>query len=69
VSGAHVVAPYREDWRRLRDEGFGAYARRVGRPYWEAGARHFHPGEATHTERLLERLAAWWSRRGPCRSV
>jgi hypothetical protein len=29
-----------------------------------SGARHFHPGEATHTERLLERLAAWWSRRG-----
>jgi hypothetical protein len=64
VSDAHVVAPYREDWQPLRDEGFAAYARRVGRPYREAAVRHFHPGESTLTERLLERLAPWWVRRG-----
>jgi hypothetical protein len=69
VSDAHVVAPYREDWQPLRDEGFAAYARRVGKPYQEATARHFHAGEATHTERLLERLAAWWARRSPRRSI
>ena len=69
VSAAHVVAPYREDWQPLRDEGFAAYARRVGRPYQEAAVRHFQPGEATHTERLLDRLAAWWARRGRRRSL
>jgi hypothetical protein len=69
VSGAHVVAPYREDWRPLRDEGFGAYALRVGRPYREAVVRHFQPGESTHTERLLERFAAWRARRGRRPSV
>jgi hypothetical protein len=63
VSGAHVVAPYREDWQPLRDEGFGAYARRVGAPYGEAVARHFQPHESTKTERLLDRVATWRSRR------
>jgi hypothetical protein len=63
VSDTHVVAPYREDWRPLRDEGFAAYARRVGRPYRDAVARHFEPGEPTRTERLLDRLAAWRRRR------
>jgi hypothetical protein len=69
VSDEHVVAPYREDWQPLRDEGFAAYARRVGRPYWEAAVRHFEPGEPTHTERLLERLRAWGARRGRRRSA
>jgi hypothetical protein len=69
VSDEHVVAPYREDWQPLRDEGFAAYARRVGRPYREATPRHFEPGEPTHTERLLERLRAWWARRGRGRSA
>ena len=54
VSDAHVVAPYREDWKPLRDEGFAAYARRVGRPYREAVARHLHAHEPTKTERLLD---------------
>ena len=62
VSDAHVVAPYREDWKPLRDEGFGAYARRVGRPYREAVAPHLQPDETTKTERLLDRLAAWRKR-------
>ena len=62
VSDAHVVAPFREDWQPLRDEGFAAYSQRVGRPYREAVARHLRPGESTHTQRLLERLAARWAR-------
>jgi hypothetical protein len=64
MSGAHVVAPYREDWRPLRDEGFGAYAKRVGKPYREAIVRHLEPQEPTHTERLLDRFPAWRKRRG-----
>jgi hypothetical protein len=69
VSGAHVVAPYREDWKPLQDEGLGAYARRVGRPYREAISRHIDAGEASRTERLLDRVEGWrrrvsdsWSR-------
>jgi hypothetical protein len=64
VSDEHVVAPYREDWQPLRDEGFAAYAARVGRPYREAVVRHVQASESTHTERLLERLAPWRPRRG-----
>ena len=63
LSHEHVVAPYREDWQPLRDEGFGAYARRVGRPYREAAVRHFQSDEPAHSERLLDRLAAWRKRR------
>ncbi len=36
VGTEHVLEPYREDLRPVRDEGFAAYARRVGRPYAEA---------------------------------
>jgi hypothetical protein len=63
VSDAHVVAPYRQDWRPLRDEGFGAYAQRVASPYREAVARHLQAHESTKTEALLERFAAWRKRR------
>jgi hypothetical protein len=63
VSDAHVVAPYRQDWQPLRDEGFGAYAQRVATPYREAVARHFQPHQRTKTERLLEHFAAWRGRR------
>jgi hypothetical protein len=59
VSGAHVLAPYREDWKPLQDEGLAAYARRVGRPYRDAMARHIDAGEASRTERLLDRLERW----------
>ena len=41
VGRQHLLDPYREDLRPVRDEGFGAYARRVSRPYAEAVARHF----------------------------
>ena len=56
VGRAHVTAPYREDWRPLRDEGFAAYARRIAGPYREAIAAHFDPARSTFTERGLERL-------------
>lgn len=52
----HVVAPYREDWRPLREEGFAAYARRVAAPYRDAVAGHFDPSRRSWTERALTRL-------------
>ncbi len=56
LSRAHLVVPYREDWRPLRDEGFAAYARRVARPYGRAVEGHFDPQRETWTERGLERI-------------
>jgi hypothetical protein len=56
VGGEHVVAPYREDWRPLRREGFAAYARRVAEPYGDAVERHMDPERPTHTDRLVDRL-------------
>jgi hypothetical protein len=53
VGRTHLVVPYREDWRPLRSEGFGAYARRVSRPYARAVTGHFDPARPTWTERLL----------------
>ena len=55
VSRAHLVAPYREDWTPLREEGFAAYATRVGAPYAQAVAGHLHPGRETYTEHYLTR--------------
>ncbi|MGH3079782.1 MAG: hypothetical protein ACRDNH_01420 [Gaiellaceae bacterium] len=55
VSRTHLVAPYRKDWEPLREEGFGAYARRVGRPYAEAVAGHFDSDRETYTQWLLTR--------------
>jgi hypothetical protein len=52
----HVVVPYREDWRPLRNEGFGAYARRIAGPYREAIAGHFDPDRRTWTDRALARM-------------
>jgi hypothetical protein len=56
VGRQHVLDPYTEDLRPLRDEGFGAYATRVSRPYAEAVRRHVDPGAPSLTERGLERL-------------
>ncbi len=53
VGRTHLVVPYREDWQPLRSEGFGAYARRVSRPYARAVTGHFDPARPTWTERLL----------------
>ena len=55
VGRQHVLEPYKNDLRPLRDEGFGAYAARVSRPYAEAVARHFDPERRTLTERGISR--------------
>jgi hypothetical protein len=57
LSREHLVVPYRQDWRPVRDEGFAAYAGRVARPYRRAVEGHFNPGRETWTERGLERLS------------
>jgi hypothetical protein len=56
VGREHLAAPYREDWRPLRNEGFAAYARRVAGPYRQAVAGHLDPERASLTERLARRL-------------
>jgi aconitate hydratase len=56
VGRQHVLDPYTEDLRPMRDEGFAAYARRVGTPYAQAVTRHFDPQSQTLTERGLVRL-------------
>ena len=56
VGRQHVLDPYGEDLKPLRDEGFAAYAFRVGSPYAQAVARHFDPSRSTLTERGLERV-------------
>ncbi len=56
VGRDHVVSPYREDWRPLREEGFAAYSKRVARPYRDAVTGHFAMGRRTWTERGLARL-------------
>jgi hypothetical protein len=58
VSRDHLVVPYAEDWRPLRDEGFGAYARRVSAPYGRAVAGHFDPARPTWTERGLGKVGS-----------
>jgi hypothetical protein len=55
VSRTHLIAPYSEDWKPLREEGFAAYATRVGRPYAAAVTGHFHPERKTYTEHYLTR--------------
>lgn len=56
VGRQHLLDPYTEDLRPVRDEGFAAYAARVSRPYAEAVGRHFDRDRATLTERGLGRL-------------
>ena len=56
VGRQHLLDPYREDLRPVRDEGLAAYARRVSKPYAEAVARHFDTEQASFTERGLGRL-------------
>jgi hypothetical protein len=55
VGRQHVLDPYREDLAPVRDEGLGAYARRVSRPYADAVRRHFDAAAPTLTERGLDR--------------
>jgi hypothetical protein len=56
VGREHVAAPYREDWRPLREEGFAAYSRRISAPYRAAISGHFDSERTTWTERGLARL-------------
>jgi aconitate hydratase len=56
VGRQHVLDPYTEDLKPLREEGFAAYASRVGSPYAQAVVRHLDPSRPTLTERGLERL-------------
>jgi hypothetical protein len=63
VSDRHIVVPYREDWKAVRDEGFAAYANRVSGPYRRAIARHFDADTPSRTERLIERFEAWRARK------
>ena len=55
VGRQHVLDPYTEDLRPVRDEGFGAYARRVGAPYAQAVARHLDHTLAATQGVFLER--------------
>jgi hypothetical protein len=64
VGRQHLLDPYREDLKPLRDEGFGAYARRVSRPYAEAVARHFDDELTSHTESGIARLRVGRKRSG-----
>jgi hypothetical protein len=57
VGRQHVLDPYSEDLQPVRDEGFGAYALRVGRPYAAAVARHFDPRRETLTDKAMDKLA------------
>ena len=56
VGRQHVLDPYKEDLQPVRDEGFGAYARRVGRPYAEAVGRHLDPQVETLTGKAIDKL-------------
>jgi len=57
VGRQHLLDPYGEDLKPVRDEGFGAYASRVSRPYAAAVARHFDRAQASLTERGIDKLA------------
>jgi hypothetical protein len=67
VSRTHLITPYREDLRPLRNEGFGAYAARAARPYREAVSNHFDGSRPTWTERLIARLRSFGGRPRPRR--
>ena len=56
IGRQHVLDPYGEDLKPLRDEGFAAYSARVSKPYGSAIARHFDPERATLTERGIDKL-------------
>ncbi len=56
VGRQHVLDPYTEDLRPVRDEGFARYAWRVGKPYAGAVARHFDPRQPSLTERGMSKL-------------
>ncbi|MFN8222987.1 MAG: hypothetical protein U0R50_07005 [Gaiellales bacterium] len=64
VGRQHLLDPYREDLKPVKDEGLGAYARRVSRPYAAAVHRHFAADELSKTEAGLEALGRLGRRSG-----
>src|SRR4029078_5591151 len=56
IGRQHVLDPYGEDLKPLREEAFAAAAGRVPKPYVAAVARHFDPERATLTERGIDKL-------------
>src|SRR5262245_24165948 len=56
VGRQHVLDPYTQDLRPVRDEGFATYAARVSRPYAEAAARHLDPAQPSRTEVAVGRM-------------
>jgi len=62
VTRTHLVVPYGEDWRPLRDEGFGAYAVRVSGPYRSAINGHFDTSRPSWTERIARRASGIFRR-------
>lgn len=54
---AHLLDPYREDWRPVAREGLAAYARRMSEPYRRAIGSHFDPRRESITERALRRAS------------
>jgi hypothetical protein len=52
VTRQHLVTPYGEDWKPVRDEGFGAYASRIAMPYRKAINGHFNGERVTWTEKV-----------------
>ncbi len=65
VGRQHLLDPYGEDLKPVRDEGFGAYAARVARPYGSAVARHFDPERRSLTERGIARVRGQRLKRAP----
>jgi hypothetical protein len=63
VGRDHLVVPYREDWKPMRDEGFGAYSARVSGPYRAAITGHFARDRQTWTQHGVPRLRLWWAAR------
>lgn len=62
VGRQHLLEPYGADLKPVRDEGFGAYAQRVSRPYAAAIARHFDAEAPSLTEQGLDRLKRGFGR-------
>ena len=56
IGRQHLLDPYGEDLKPLRDEGFGAYAARVARPYGVGGRTSLRPG-AGQLDRAWHRQA------------
>ena len=56
VGRQHLLDPYTEDLRPVRDEGFAQYALRVGRPYAQAVSRHLDPRRTSLTEKAIDKL-------------